>query len=279
MINSASWHRVKSWPTCASSSDPVSRGGGGWWQTSRRRLQAGSAAVLALLAPLPANAGPPFLTDDPEPTETGHWEIYGPLIEAEGRGNDIDGATAVEFNYGAAKDLQLTVALPVAWARDSAGWRSGVGDIELSAKCRFFHDDAAGLQLAAFPGISIPTASNGLGADKVTALLPVWGQKDLGRWSIFGGGGYALNPGAGNRNYWTGGIAVSRQINDRLLLGLEADRQGADTDGGHGSTRFGIGLIYRLKRPFRLLASGGPTFEDSTGATGYHAFLALGIDY
>jgi hypothetical protein len=68
-------------------------------------------AIVALLAPTIAWAGPPFLTDDPEPTETGNWEIYAPLIEAEGRGKDFAGAVAVEVNYGAATDLQLTVGL------------------------------------------------------------------------------------------------------------------------------------------------------------------------
>ena len=238
-------------------------------------------ALLALAAvfPQPALAGPPFVTDDPEPTDTGHWEIYGPIIEAEGRGRDVEGALATEINFGAAKDLQLTLGLPVAWAHDSDGWRSGAGDIEMSAKYRFINDEAAGLQVAAFPGITIPTASNGMGAGRVTALLPVWAQKNIGPWSIFGGAGYALNPGAGNRNYWTGGVAISRQMNDRDLVGVEIDRTGAEEEGGLGTTSFGLGIIHQLKAPFRLIASGGPVIEDSTGKTGYHAFFALGIDY
>ncbi len=237
--------------------------------------------LLALVAviPQPAWAGPPFMTDDPEPTEAGHWEVYGPLIEAEGRGRDVDGAAGAEINFGAARDLQLTLGLPVAFAHDSDGWRGGAGDIEMSAKYRFIHDEASGLQVAAFPGVTLPTASHGMGAGHVTALLPVWAQKDIGRWSIFGGAGYALNPGAGNRNYWTGGIAVSRQMNERDLMGLELDRSGAGEVGGHATTSFGVGIIHQLQKPFRLLASGGPVIEDGTGKTGFHGFLALGIDY
>jgi hypothetical protein len=162
---------------------------------------------------------------------------------------------------------------------DAAGWRWGTGDVELSAKYRFFHDEDAGLQIAVFPGITLPTGSNGLGAGNVTALLPVWIQKDSGPWLVFGGGGYAINPGAGNRDYWTGGVAVSRHLGDRLLLGVEANRQGADTVGAEASTRLGIGAIYQFKAPFRLLASGGPTFEDHGGAAGFHAFMALGLDF
>ena len=225
-----------------------------------------------------AHAGPPFLTDDPEPTETGHWEIYAPLFEAEGSGNDTQGSIGVELNYGPVKDVQLTVGLPFAYTHDASGWTSGAGDLAASVKYRFYHDEAAGVQIAAFPGITLPTASKGLGAGHVTVLLPIWAQKDIGKWSVFGGGGYAINPGAGNRNYWTGGIALTRQFGEKLLVGLEADRQGADVVGGHAATSLGIGVIYDLPGPLRLLASGGPTFNDH-GERTFHAFAALGVDF
>lgn len=168
--------------------------------------------------------------------------------------------------------------MPVAYTLDGSGWTKGAGDVAASVKYRFYHDEAAGLQIAAFPGVTLPTASKGLGAGRVTALLPIWVQKDMGKWSVFGGGGYAINPGTGNRSYWIGGIAVSRQFGDRLLVGVEADRHGPDVIGGKSSTSLGIGTIYDLPGPLRLLASGGPTFEDK-GAKGFHAFAALGIDF
>lgn len=243
----------------------------------RRALAA--LATLCLGLPAVAWAGPPFLTDDPEPTDTGHWEIYGPVLEAEGRGSDYGGSTGIEINYGAAPDLQLTVGIPVAFAHDAAGRHWGAGDLEVSAKYRFYHNEVAGLSVAAFPGLTLPTASNDMGNRKVTALLPVWVQKDAGAWSAFGGGGYAINPGSGNRDYWTGGIAVTRQVSSRLLLGAEADRQGPDSVEGRASTSLGFGAIYQLKAPFRVLASGGPTFVDGGGAAGFHAFVALGLDF
>ncbi len=236
------------------------------------------AALLLALAS-PAAAGPPFLTDDPAPTDTGRWEVYAPALDAAGKGRDYDGALGVELNYGAAPDVQVTLGLPVAYVHDADGFRSGRGDLELSVKYRFFHDEAAGLSVAVFPAISLPTAVHGLGDGRVTALLPVWAQKDAGPWSVFGGGGYAINPGAGNRDYWTGGLAVSRQVTDALLLGAEIDRQGADTIDGSPSTSLGLGAILQLQPPFRLLGSAGPTFVDGDDAPGFHAFLALGLDF
>jgi hypothetical protein len=198
-------------------------------------------ALALLVAPTVAWAGPPFLTDDPEPTETDHWEIYGPLIEGEGKGVVYEGSVGAEINYGAAPGVQITVGLPMAYSHDGTGMRWGVGDVAVSVKYRFYHDEGAGIQIAVFPGMTLPTASYGMGNGKITGLLPVWVQKDTGPWSVF--------------------------------------RQGADTVGGNGSTSLGIGAIYQMKAPFRLLASGGPTFEDGGGAAGFHAFLALGLDF
>jgi hypothetical protein len=237
------------------------------------------AATLAAVAlPSAALAGPPFLTDDPEPTNTGHWEIFAPLFEAEGTGPNFEGAVGVEINYGPFKEVQFTIGLPAAYTHDGAGTHWGAGDLEASVKYRFYHDDGSGLQLAAFPGITLPTASNGMGSGHVTALLPIWAQQDFGKWSLFGGGGYAINPGADNQDYWTAGVAVTHQFNEHFTLGVEADRQSADVVGGSASTSLGLGAIYDLPGPLRLLASGGPTLDDG-GTGGFHAFAALGLDF
>ncbi|MFM5923372.1 MAG: hypothetical protein ACKOPG_04210 [Novosphingobium sp.] len=243
----------------------------------RHLLALGGAC--AVLAASPALAGPPFLTDDPVPTDTGHWEIYGPLLEIDGQGSEFGGGTGIEINYGPAKDVQLTVGLTGAFGHDASGWRWGAGDLDISAKYRFIHDEDAGISVAVFPGMTLPTASNGTGVGRVTGLLPVWAQKDFGEWSVFGGGGYAINPGPGNRDYWTGGIALSRSFGDSVLIGIEADRQGPDAVGARASTSLGLGTIIHLKGPFRVLGSGGPTFVDGGGEAGFHAFFALGLDY
>lgn len=218
------------------------------------------------------------MTDDPEPTETGHWEIYAPLLEAKGTGSSYEGAVGAEINYGMVEDVQLTVGLPVAYAHGAGRTSWGAGDFEASVKYRFYHDEASGVQIAAFPGISLPTGSKGMSAGRVTALLPIWAQKDFGPWSVFGGGGYAINPGVGNRDFWTGGVAIARQFDDRVTVGIEVDRDGANEIGGHGTTSLGVGAIYDLAGPLRLLASGGPQFSGGSD-NGFHAFLALGIDY
>jgi len=239
------------------------------------------AVVFAacLFAPAAAWAGPPFLTDDPEPTERGRWEIYAPLFDAAGQGGAFEGAAGVELNYGAAKDVQLTVELPAAYRHEASRTTLGAGDIAASMKYRFYHDEKRGLSVAVFPGLTLPTATNGMGAGRVTGFLPVWAQKDSGPWSVFGGGGYAINPGSGNRDYLVGAVAVSRTITPDLTLGVEVERKGAETIDGAATTSLGVGGIYDLKGPARLLARVGPAFEDNGGPTGFHAFLAVGLDF
>jgi hypothetical protein len=239
-------------------------------------LRAFVAVVLANGA-VGASAGPPFLTDDPEPTDTRHWELYTPQFQAAGIGGDLSGSFGAEINYGPVRNVQLTLDVPIAFSHEGAGWRSGAGNLAASIKYRFYHNERAGLQIAVFPGITLPTAANGLGAGRVTAFLPIWAQKDIGPWSVFGGGGYNVNPGAGNRNYWSGGVAVARQFGKKLLVGVEADQYGSDVTGGHSSTSVGVGTIVYLGGPMSLLGSAGPTWTGNK--TGYHVYAALGLNF
>lgn len=236
-------------------------------------------ATAAIVSPEVAQAGPPFLTDDPEPTEAGHWEIYAPAVERAGRARDYEGDAGVELNYGAAPGVQVTLGLPAHYVHDDLGMTSGAGDLRFSVKLRLFHDDARQRSIAIFPGITLPTAGRSLRSPNVTALLPVWLQQNWGTWSVFGGGGYAINPGTGNRDFWTGGVALSRALSERLLFGIETHRQGADTIDGRAEMSFGIGAVVRLSPHLRLLASAGPTWIEGGAPTQFHAFFALGLDY
>jgi hypothetical protein len=221
-------------------------------------------------------AGPPYLTDDPEPTDTGHWELYTPQFQSAGRGAEFAGSFGAEINYGPLRDVQLTVDLLMVFAHDGARWYRGVGDLAASVKYRFYNNERAGLQIAVFPGVTLPTATNGLGEGRVTALLPVWAQKDIGPWSVFGGGGYAINPGVGNRNFWKGGAAMTHDFG-RISCGVELFHQGPDAVGATAETNLGAGAILHISRPASFLVSAGPSWSDHR--SGYHVYTALGINF
>jgi hypothetical protein len=97
-------------------------------------LGAAAMASLLILAP-PAAAGPPFVTDDPEPTDLGHWEIYN-FASGIGIPGGPSGEAGLDINYGGFKDAQLTATLPVAFQPRAA---LGFGEVELAIKYRFLH--------------------------------------------------------------------------------------------------------------------------------------------
>src|SRR5205085_80232 len=99
-----------------------------------------AALALACVAS-PAFAGPPYLTDEPVPTDTGHWEIYA-FTAGEGHRSTIDGDAGFDLNYGPVDAVQLTATLPLGFSHaPHEGWRSGTGNVELGVKYRFFHDE------------------------------------------------------------------------------------------------------------------------------------------
>lgn len=245
------------------------------------RLLLGALAALTLV--IPAWAGPPYLTDDPQPTDRGHWEIYNFVNGAKGADGALGGEAGIDLNYGAAKDLQLTAVLPLAYddanGFSARGFRGGAGVIELAAKYKIVHQDEHGWtpDVSIFPRAFVPT-DHRFGPPRVNLLLPVWAEKDFGAWQVFGGGGYQINPGADQRNFWQGGLAVNRTISKRLALGVELFGQTKDARDGSGFTALNAAATIKLVQHWSLLASAGPTWEQ-TGGHGSVFYLALKADY
>jgi hypothetical protein len=241
----------------------------------------GVAAVFVLSGV--AFAGPPYLSDDPEPTDVGHWEIYN-FATGLGGPSGLAGEAGFDINYGAAKNLQLTAVAPLAFGAPNAfnqnGLRVGPGDVELAVKYKVLHqsDGTWTPDAALFPRLFAPTADHALGTGRLGLLLPIWLEKDLGPWSIFGGGGYQINPGQGQRNFWQGGGAISRSVGQRLSLGAELYGQTRDTDAGGAYTALNMAATYRMTPHWSVLAAAGPAW-DRARADGYVFYGALKADY
>jgi hypothetical protein len=236
-------------------------------------VRTGLCALCLVTLPSPLVAGPPYETDDPQPTGRGHWEIYT-FGTREGASNDFGGSYGVDLNYGPVEGVQLTATLPVAYSQATGSAR---GDIELGVKYRFIHDEAAGINVAIFPRVILPTAGKDFGTGRVSVLLPVWAQKSFGKWAVFGGGGYTINPGLGQRDFALGSIALTREVSERFSMGIEASRSEPDAIGARAQTSLGLGGSLKLNDSLALLASGGPIFEDDTPLVRYRAYLALAI--
>jgi hypothetical protein len=200
-----------------------------------------------------ALAGPPYVSDDPEPTDYKHFEIYSFSNGTATRG-DVGGATGIDFNYGAAPNLQLTATLPAGFDRPAPGKTNfGLSNVELAAKFRFLHQDSFGLDVSVFPRVFVPSGSANIGNRTASLLLPVWIQKDWGGgWSAFGGGGCVISGHASQNFCLTGGV-VTYQLLPKLQVGAELFHQTADSNGTPASTSVGLGARYDLNDTYHLL--------------------------
>lgn len=221
--------------------------------------------------------GPPFVTDDPEPVELHHWEIY--LASQQYHSADGWSGTAphLEMNYGVLPEMQLHLIAPLAYDNPSDG-RShfGYGDTELGVKYRFVRETGSRPQIGIFPLIELPTGNSGqgLGNGRAQVFLPVWLQKEFGDWTTYGGGGYWFNPGQGNRDYWYAGWELQRKITESFAGGLEIQYRTADTVGAGPATALNAGGIWDLSETYHILFSAGHTVH---GRSEFQGYLALQI--
>ena len=210
-----------------------------------------------------AFAGPPYLSDDPQPTDTGHYEIYFFNTGAAGSGA-IQRSEGIDFNYGGAPDVQLTVTLPINSTVAAGGethW--GLGNAQLAAKYRILHQDDTGWDVAIFPRLFLSSSSSRFGEAHPSLLLPVWIEHDWASgWSTFGGGGCAVNPGADSKNFCLAGWVVTHQASAQLQFGLELFHQTADVKAGSGTTSAGVGLKWDASAKIHCLAYVGPGLEN-----------------
>jgi hypothetical protein len=232
-------------------------------------------ALGLLAATVPAWGGPPFTSDDPEPVEYRHWEVY----IASQRAHDPNGTTGtlpqLEVNYGLAPNLQVHVIAPRAFAAPAGASRNyGYGDTELGVKYRFFEEADSRPQIGVFPLVELPTgdSARGLGSGHPQAFLPVWLQKSFGSWMTYGGGGYWINRGTDNRNWWFTGWLIQRQVRPGLAVGAEVFHETAQVVGGRADTKMNFGVIWDLSESHHLMASLGPRLG---GGHGYQAYLAF----
>jgi hypothetical protein len=236
-------------------------------------------AVLLTLGPVAARAGPPFVTDDPEPVPYRHWEFYAASQTAQTADDWSGTAPHIELNYGAIPNVQLHLIAPMAYDAPSEGERHyGYGDTELGVKYRFLEETGWFPQAGVFPLLELPTGDSdeGLGGGHVQAFLPLWLQKDVGSWTFYGGGGYGLNPGAGNRNWTFVGAVAQVQARENILVGAELYHRTPTEVGAQAETAFDVGTVIDFTPHHHLLFSAGRSLD---GPTQFQAYLAYQLTF
>jgi hypothetical protein len=240
-----------------------------------RRL--GSLGLAVFLVSSTASAGPPYTTDDPEPVDYRHWELY----LASQSFHDKDGWTGtaphVEVNYGAVPNVQLHIIAPLAYSIPGNGPGAyGYGDTELGVKFRFVQENKWTPMIGTFPFLEVPSGSRsaGLGNGSAQVFLPVWLQKSFGPWQTYGGVGVWLDLGDRDRHWWYFGWLVQRRMFEWLTVGAEVFHQTPDEPGGGSDSRFNVGAVVDFTEMHHLLLSAGRGLEGSNLFQGYVAYQA-----
>jgi hypothetical protein len=243
------------------------------------------SAIVLLLVVLwsgRAWAGPPFITDDPDPTDYKHWEVYLFSTYNHVDGGDFAQIPAVEINYGIIPDVQLHLIAPGALDREpGSAPHYGYGDTEIGVKYRFVHETDLLPEIGTFPLVEADTGerSRGLGNGQTQIFAPIWLQKTFGpdkKWTSFGGGGFWYNPGRDHRNYFRFGWELQHDLNDHLTLGGEVYHETPITDDGHGHTAFNLGGYYNFDEHRHLLFSFG---RDIDGPIHFACYLAFQLTF
>jgi len=221
-------------------------------------------------------AGPPFVTDDPEPVEYRHWEVY----VASQYENDKDGfsgtAPHFEVNYGAWPNVQLHLITRFSYSRPQGDTtKYGIGDTEIGVKYRLIQETDSIPMVGTFPLVEVPTgdSARGLGNGSPQVFLPIWLQKSWGPWQTYGGGGYWLNPGSGKKDYWFFGWQGQRELSKKLTIGAEVFHATASTEGGTYRNGFNVGALVHFSEQHHFIFSAGRDFHGENLFSAYGAYV------
>ena len=244
------------------------------------RFRCTSVSLLFLIAFwMAARAGPPFLTDDPEPLPYRHGEalIAPQILNEVGRLSIV--LPGIEVNYGVAPEVMAHVIVPFLLTKqDSVQGQFGLGDIELGVKYRFFKETDAIPQAGTFPHVEIPTgdSSKAAGSGSWELFVPLWLQKSFGPWTTYGGGGFWIQLKSGSHDFWFFGWELQRDISWRLMLGAELFcNTGSFTD-NRTETGFNAGGVFNFTKDHHLLFSAG---RDFSGPNTFLMYLAYQLTF
>jgi Putative MetA-pathway of phenol degradation len=231
-------------------------------------------AIACLLAVNFARAGPPFVTDDPEPPPPGGWEINVPFILERSPGKTEMNAPLFDFNYGL-PDVQLKLEFPIEIVHeDGKGMAAGAGDLLLGVKWRFLNDEQSQLQLGIYPQLLLPTGDHArdLGEGGTAFVLPFLMQKNWDKWTLYGNVGFWWQTAPETRNYVYAGAVLEREINERLTLGAELFGNSPKERDSRSDVAFNVGGTWKLSEHINLLFAGG---RDIVGDTNAMAYIGL----
>jgi len=220
------------------------------------------------------SAGPPFNTDDPETVRFRHWEYYLSSINSFQAGVWSGTSPHAELNYGLVPNVQVHLLMPLNYIyTNQDGANFGYADTEFGVKYRFIGETDNIPQVGTFPIIEIPTIQNSeFSNGKAKVFLPLWAQKSWDKFTTYGGAGYWINPGTGNKDWIFTGWEVQYQFSPVLTMGGELFYHSASTAGGKSMTGFNLGGSINPSEKFHIIFSLGHSLTNDPVFSSYFGF-------
>lgn len=238
-----------------------------------------SILIMKILLAVPQIlfAGPPFLTDDPDPVEFKHWEFY---ISSQNTFNHAPISSTgtlphFEINYGLVPNVQVHIIMPLNYNYSTSHFNAyGYADTELGIKYRFIKETNNCPGIGTFPILQIPTINNSaLSSGRTQLFIPVWFQKSWNKLTSYGGGGYSINPGIDNRNWFFAGWQAQYEFSKTISLGTEVYYHTADSKDSSASMGFNLGGFLNFSEKFHFIFSAGHSITNDNHTTAYAGFL------
>ena len=242
------------------------------------------AATLAASTRARADAGPPFLTNDPATPGNGNWEINVAAMQSTLPGVTSWQLPQLDVNFGLGERIQLTGEIPYVVQNTSGQPQSsGWGNANPGVKWRFLDQGESGWQLSTFPmyqtGGSAAAQHQGIAVQGPRVLLPLEAAHRVGSLSVNVEIGSYI-PVHGEHEH-IAGLVVGEQLSPRLEL--DGELYNDHIRGGSDLTTLGVGGRYHLHRGFNLLFMAGRGLGSASPAQvefmGYLGIQVLLSDY
>jgi hypothetical protein len=231
-------------------------------------------SVCVLFASTTAWAGHPLVTDDAGTLGRGKAQVeigsqlwyHKNVADAVTTDKSEGGEIAASVSVGLHDRVDLVMAVPYVWqsveTNDALVSReSGIGDINLDVKWRFFEQEGWGLALK--PGITFPTGNEdkGLGDGRTSYRLFLIGSRELGPVALHANLGYlrTSNNEGNHQDLWHASLAAEYEVvkDWKLMADIGVSRNPTPGDDTHPAYALG-GVAYAVTEKIRL--DGGVKF-------------------
>jgi hypothetical protein len=212
-----------------------------------------------------AQAGPPFLTNDPGTPGNANWEINLGSMQTLARGVSSYQVPQIDLNLGVGDRIQLTYEVPYILQTSTGrplewGWGNGYPGF----KWRFLDQGEDGWQMSVFPqvetGGSLLARQKGIAEAGPRYLLPMELTRKIGPLDVdFEAGYYLAGHGPRERVF---GLVVGRSVTERLELDAELYDDRAYGAAPH-STTLDLGGRYKLRQGIIALFMAGRSVNGS----------------